>query len=59
MTKMAAMAINKTAKTFINFLLQNQKDYDFETCLQKLYKLEPLDDLDLFYSKVKIGRPDI
>ena len=44
MTKMAAMAIN--SKNLENFLLQNQKAYDFETwheasgggALQSLYK---------------------
>ena len=44
MTKMAAMA--KIAKPFKNFLLQNQKAYDFESwheasgngALQSLYK---------------------
>ena len=44
MTKMAAMAINR--KNLKNILLQNQKDYDFETwheasgrgALQSLYK---------------------
>ena len=47
MTKMTAMAINsKKKKNFKNFLLQNQKAYDFETwheasgrgALQSLYK---------------------
>ena len=46
MTKMAAMAINKSLKIFKNLLLQNQKAYDFETwheasgngVLQSLYK---------------------
>ena len=63
MTKMAAMAINR--KNLKNILLQNQKAYDFETwheasgrgALQSLYKSWPWDDLDLFYSKVNIGRP--
>ena len=66
MTKMAAMAIDRK-KPLKNLLLQNQKANDFETwceasvtgALQSLYKSSPLDDLDLFYGKVNIGRPCI
>ena len=58
MTKMATMAIN--SKPFINLILQNRKNYDFDTlseasvngALQSLYNHDPLDDLDLFYGKV-------
>ena len=61
MTKMVAMAIN--SKNIKKLLLKNQKVYLFETwhealgngALQSLYKSWPLDDLDLFYSKVSIG----
>ena len=50
-------------KTLKNLLLQNQKSYDLETLhvtsgtqvLQSLYKWWPWVDLDLFYSKVKLG----
>ena len=66
MTKMVAIAINSKKKNK-NFLLQNQKFYDFETLheasrggvLQRLYKSWSWDDLDLSCGKVNIGRPCI